>query len=81
MGRTGGDGGKSLEADIIRWKAVKGGTDRQGNAIVKPTELYIAEMVDTMCERYSKLPSEILAEDVSIIRLLHIVGLAQETDG
>jgi hypothetical protein len=70
--------GGSLEADIIKWRHVKGGTDRDGNPITKPLELYQAEIVDGICQRYHQLPSVVLDEDVSLLKLLHIVSLNEE---
>lgn len=70
--------GKSLEADIIKWNHVKGGTDRDGNVITKPVELYQAEIIDGICQRYHQLPSTVLDEDVSLLKLLHIVSLNEE---
>ena len=77
MGGGSGNLGGSLEADIAKWKHVKGGMDIDGNEIEKPVELYQAEIVDGICQRYSCLPSELYKEDVSLMRLLHIVGLNQ----
>tara|TARA_Y100000296_G_C5177012_1_gene260671 strand:+ start:123 stop:311 length:189 start_codon:yes stop_codon:yes gene_type:complete len=57
---------------------VKGGTYQDGRPITKPVELEAAEIVDGICQRYSCLPSEIMAEDVSILRLLNIVGENEE---
>ena len=73
----GGNLGGKLEAEIVRWKHVKGGVDIDGNVIEKPLELYQAEIIDGICQRYSCLPSELYREDVSLMRLLHIVGLNQ----
>jgi len=78
MGGGGGNGGGSLEADIIRWSHVGGGTDQSGNPIGKPLELYQAEIVDGICQRYSCLPSAVYREDVSLLRMLHIVGLSEK---
>jgi len=36
-------------------------------------ELELAEIVDGMCQRYSCLPSALMAEDVGILRMLQIV--------
>jgi len=77
MGGGGGNFGGRLEADIARWKHVKGGVDINGNTIEKPVELYQAEIIDGICQRYSCLPSAVYKEDVSLMRLLHIVGLNQ----
>ena len=75
---TDNNGGGSLEADIIKWKHVKGGTDRDGKVISKPLELYHAELIDGVCQRYSQLPSAVLDEDVSLLKLLHLVSLNEE---
>ena len=70
--------GKSLEADIIKWRHVKGGTDKNGKVISQPLELYQAEIIDGICQRYGQLPSAVLDEDVSLLKLLHIVSLNEE---
>ncbi len=41
---------------------------------MKPRELEWAEIVDGLCQRYSCLPSQVMAEDVGILRMLAIVG-------
>lgn len=74
MGRSRVNSGKSLEAKVLKWKAVAGGSDRDGNPIEKPSELAWAELVDSICEKYGKLPSEVFAEDVSILRMLDLVA-------
>jgi len=74
VGRSRGNCGKSLEAEVLRWKAVGGGSDRDGNLIEKTSELAWAELVDSSCEKYGKLPSEVFAEDVSILRMLDLVA-------
>ena len=70
--------GGSLEADIIKWRAVGGGTDRDGKPVSKPSSLTSAELVDGICQRYSCIPSQILTEDVSLIRMLQIVELGTD---
>jgi len=63
---------------------VRGGTYQDGSPIKKPTELEIAEIVDGICQRYSCLPSAVLAEDVGVLRLLAIVSegkLEDESSG
>ena len=75
--------GGSLEADILRWKATRGGTDRNGNPIVKPAQLVTAEIIDGICQRYSCLPSQVLGEDVSLIKTIQIaeLGRIEEKNG
>ena len=63
---------------------MRGGTYQDGRPISKPVELEMAEIVDGICQRYSCLPSTVLAEDVGILRLLAIVSegkLEDETSG
>ena len=72
--------GGSLSLGIARWKSVKGGTYRDGRPITKPVELEIAEIVDGLCKRYSCLPSQVMSEDVGILRMLDIVGQNEEKD-
>jgi len=42
---------------------------------VKPPELANAELIDNICQRYGCLPSELMKEDVSLLKMLHIVTL------
>jgi hypothetical protein len=44
----------------------------------KPIELEMAEIVDGICQRYSCLPSQVMSEDVSILKMLHIVSQNEE---
>ncbi len=78
MGGTGRLVGGSLEADIIRWVHVGGGSDKDGNLITKPMALGHAELIDGICQRYSVLPSALLAEDVGLLKMLHIVSLGKK---
>ena len=73
MDGGGNDGGGSLSLGIARWKAVRGGTYQDGRPVVKPVELEMAEIVDGICQRYSCLPSAVMAEDVGILRMLTII--------
>jgi hypothetical protein len=79
----GDDTGGSLSLGIARWLAVRGGTYQDGRPIVKPTELEMAEVVDGICQRYSCLPSQLMTEDVGILRMLAIVteGKVEEPSG
>jgi len=82
VGERGDIGGGTLRLDIARWKAVRGGTYRDGSPVVKPVELETAEMIDNLCQRYSCPPSVILREDVGILKMLHIVSEGKvEDDG
>ena len=53
--------------EIERWLHVGGGTDRDGNVIGMPWPLIRARMIDGLCQRYSCLPSQLLAEDADLI--------------
>jgi len=57
--------------ELERWKAVGGGTDRQGNVLREPWPLQKARMIDTLCQRYSCLPSQLLSEDMDLIFKMH----------
>ena len=47
----------------------------------KPQELVWAELVDSLAQRYSALPSQVLAEDVEMLRILALVAEGGGTDG
>ena len=50
--------------------------------ITKPWELEEAELIDGFCQRYSCLPSQLLREDATILRMVAIVQEGQpESDG
>ena len=58
---------------IARWRHVGGGVDVNGVVVSKPYELQRAELIDALCQRYGALPSQVLAEDIEIIRILAMV--------
>jgi hypothetical protein len=74
------DTGGRVSLGIARWLAVRGGTYQDGRPIVKPVELEMAEIVDGICQRYSCLPSQLMTEDVGILRMLAIVGQGKVED-
>jgi hypothetical protein len=43
-------------------------------------ELELAEILDGLCQRYSCLPSQVMAEDVGILRMLAIIGEGKVED-
>ena len=50
--------------------------------IGKPWELEEAELIDGLCQRYSCLPSQLMGEDVRLLRMVAIVQEGQpESDG
>ena len=64
---------------VERWLHVGGGTDRDGNVIGMPWPLARARMIDNLCQRYSCLPSQLLAEDADLIfGIQSILALASE---
>ena len=60
---------------------MRGGTNSDGTAVEKPVELELAEIVDGLCQRYSCLPSQVMAEDVGILKMIDIVGQNEEKQG
>ena len=54
------------------------GTNSDGTPVEKPVELELAEIVDGLCQRYSCLPSQVMAEDVGILKMIDIVGQNEE---
>ena len=57
--------------ELERWKAVGGGPDRQGNILHAPWPLQKARIIDSLCQRYSCLPSQLLMEDMDLIFQMH----------
>jgi len=57
---------------------VRGGTNSDGTPVRKPVELEAAEIMDGLCQRYSCLPSQVMAEDVGILKMIDIVGQNEE---
>ena len=51
--------------------------------ITKPWELEEAELIDGLCQRYSCLPSQLMAEDATILRMMALVqeGQPAESNG
>ena len=48
--------------------------------MTKPVDLDMAEIVDGICQRYSCLPSELMGEEVGILRMLAIVDEGKVED-
>jgi len=74
------DTGGRVSLGIARWLAVRGGAYQDGRPVVKPIDLEMAEIVDGICQRYSCLPSQLMTEDVGILRMLAIVGEGKVED-
>ena len=65
--------------EIQRWRHVGGGTDGDGNVIGMPWPLVRARMIDSLCQRYSCLPSQLMAEDADLIfGIQSILALAKD---
>lgn len=48
--------------------------------MIKPWELQEAELIDGLCQRYSCLPSALLAEEATILKMVAIVQEGQPED-
>lgn len=60
---------KSLSVEIAKAKHVGGAEDSDGHIVMMPVAAEQAALVDSLAQRYSVLPSQILAEDSRIINL------------
>lgn len=49
-----------------------GGVDSDGRVVGKPLEMARAEFILGMCERFGCLPSQLLAEDAGLMRMLKL---------
>ena len=80
------DGGSHSTASPFRrslelWRAVPGGIDSEGNIVTKPWELQKAELIDSLCQKYSCLPSQLMKEDVdSIMKMNLILSMGKQDD-
>lgn len=59
--------------DIVRYRHVGGGTDRDDNEVTMPPELLQALTIDGIARRYGVLPSAVMDEDASILQLIEMV--------
>ena len=48
--------------------------------MTKPWALEEAELIDGLCQRYNCLPSQLMAEDATIMRMLAIVQEGKPED-
>ena len=80
MGRGGCASIRPFKRELERWRFVGGGIDADGEIIQEPWELTKAKLIDTLCQRYGCLPSELLNESVSLIQMHSILALAGEMD-
>ena len=77
MDGGGTESARPFIAAIHKWQRVGGAYDNDGNRVGKPWELACAELIDGLCQRYHCLPSEIMKEDSSLLKMLAILNLAQ----
>ncbi|GAA2209313.1 hypothetical protein GCM10009850_047710 [Nonomuraea monospora] len=80
MGRRGQRSARPFAGAVARWRAVPGGVDSHGRVVTKPRELENAQWVLAMCQRFGCLPSQLLAEDASFLRLLALEELAADPE-
>jgi len=66
---------RPFRSRLIRWREVPGGFDTDGREVTEPGELTEARFILRLCERFGCLPSELLAEDAALMRLLTIEQL------
>ena len=71
---------KPFRAAIEKWQHVGGAVGRDGVVVSEPWPLAKAKLVDRLCQRYSCLPSQLLAEDASLLKMLNILAAAGELD-
>ena len=67
-----------LLQQIAKWRHVGGGVDRDGNKITKPVELGWAEMIESFCVHYHALPSQIMQEDISLLRMHQMLNVGKD---
>ena len=73
MVRGGVSPSERLRRDIARHKHVGGAAAPNGGVIAEPVELSMSKMVDALCQRYGVLPSQLLNEDVSLLKMVRTV--------
>ena len=65
---------------VAKFKHVGGGVDKDGKRIEKPSELGWAEMIENLALHYSTTPSQILKEDVSVLRMLELINVGNKKE-
>ena len=63
---------------VAKWKHVGGGVDKDGKRIEKPVELQYAEIIESLALHYSATPSQILKEDVSVLKMLELLNVDKQ---
>lgn len=64
-------------ARIELFRHVGGGVDPDGNLVSLPIEAAEALDILYLCDRFKVLPSQVLAEDASIMRMIQIERLVR----
>ena len=67
-----------LLSRVAKWQHVGGGVDSSGNEIEKPIELVQAEFIEALCMHYHVLPSQILQEDMTLLRMRELLSIDSE---
>ena len=68
--------------EIEKFRAVGGGVDKEGNVLQAPWEVQRARMIDTLCQRYGCLPSQLLKEPMDTLFRMHtVLYLAGDSGG
>ena len=62
---------------IQKWRHLAGAIGADGQPVEMPEELRVARFVDMLCRRYSCLPSQVLAEDVGLLRMMAVLAEAE----
>ena len=82
MGRGGDATPRPFRSELERWQHVGGGLDRDGKPIQEPWIVVRSRMIDSLCQRYSCLPSQLMEEDMALIfEMLNVLALVGESDG
>ena len=77
MDRGGDQPSYEVLRQVRRFGHVGGAVDRgTGNIVSIPWQLAEARMIDSLCQRYSCLPSQLMKEDAATI--LHIMKIRDE---
>jgi len=64
----------------LKWYALKGGVNSDGSVVEKPIDLEFAQLIDGICQRYHQLPSQVLKEDATMIKIIHMVAIIEEKE-
>ena len=71
MGGGGDTSSCPFRQRIEQWKIIGGGIDQDGNILKEPWQVTQAKMIDTLCQRYGCLPSQLMQESMDMIFPMH----------